>query len=152
MKLAHRLASVLALGTALMFIQMSAVPAHANSHSNVRSFLTTLTGAEVVGPAGDPDGVGIAALTVNPSTGRICYVLAVRQIDGTVNAAHIHEAVAGMNGPVVVTLRAPAGGISADCDRISRSLARDIVEDPENFYVDVHSTAFPDGAVRGQLD
>ena len=37
--------------------------------------------------------------------------------------------------------------MSAAADVIDR-----LTEDPGAFYVNVHSAAFPDGAVRGQLD
>ena len=54
--------------------------------------------------AGDPDGSGAASIIVLGN--RICYSILVERI-GTPNAAHIHEAEAGANGPVVVTV--PAG-------------------------------------------
>jgi hypothetical protein len=35
---------------------------------------------------------------------------------------------------------------------ITREQAAEIVADPNGFYVNIHSTNHPDGAVRGQLD
>jgi hypothetical protein len=34
---------------------------------------------------------------------------------------------------------------------VSREEARDIVKNPENYYVNVHNAEFPGGALRGQL-
>jgi hypothetical protein len=114
-----------------------------------RPFATDLTGAQEVN-GGDPDGTGTAALRVNVGQRRICYRLSVDGLDPVVGA-HIHLGPAGVNGPIVVELAAPVTGSSADCAVVDRDLARDIVRNPENYYVNVHTTAFQNGAVRGQL-
>jgi hypothetical protein len=109
-----------------------------------------LTGANEVPGPGDPDGVGVAGVVVNVNRGRICYVLAVKKI-GPANAAHIHRGVAGVAGDVVVPLRAPTGGFSADCVAVDPALAGEIAHNPSGFYVNVHNAEFPAGAIRGQL-
>ncbi len=115
-----------------------------------RPLSTTLSGAaEVPGP-GDTDGSGQASITVNPGQGQICYTLSVSDI-ATAAAAHIHEAPAGVAGPVVVTLVAPASGESSACADVSRELALEILKNPADYYVNVHNADFPSGAVRGQL-
>jgi hypothetical protein len=115
-----------------------------------RKLQTSLTGAaEVPGP-GDPDGTGTASVTVNPGQNRVCYELAVSNIDAA-NAAHIHEAAAGAAGPVVVGLTAPSDGDSSGCVDVTRELALEILKRPQDYYVNVHNAAFPAGAVRGQL-
>jgi hypothetical protein len=115
-----------------------------------RPLSTALSGAmEVPGP-GDPDGTGTARLRVNPGQGEICYELTVSGIDPA-RAAHIHEARTGAAGPVVVTLAAPTSGSSSACVSVRRELAREIVRNPEDYYVNVHNVPFPAGALRGQL-
>lgn len=115
-----------------------------------RKLQTSLTGAaEVPGP-GDPDGSGTATVSVNPGQKRICYKLSVSNI-APATAAHIHEAPAGVAGPVIITLSAPTGGSSSGCVTVTRDLALEILKDPADYYVNVHNTAFPRGAVRGQL-
>jgi len=110
----------------------------------------SLTGAaEVPGP-GDPDGSGTATVSVNPGQKRICYKLSVSNI-APATAAHIHEAPAGVAGPVIITLSAPTGGSSSGCVTVTRDLALEILKDPADYYVNVNNTAFPRGAVRGQL-
>lgn len=114
-----------------------------------RPLSTSLTGAaEVPGP-GDPDGSGSASLTVNPGRGEICYSITVEDIEPA-TGAHIHEAGAGEAGPVVKGLEAPSDGSSSGCV-IDRELARELVRNPSDYYVNVHNHELPAGAVRGQL-
>lgn len=109
-----------------------------------------LTGAaEVPGP-GDTDGGGSATVRVNPGQTQVCYTLTVTGIDAA-TVAHIHRGATGVAGPPVVTLDAPADGSSEGCATVSRDVAREIVQNPGGFYVNVHNAAFPNGAVRGQL-
>jgi hypothetical protein len=102
--------------------------------------------------AGDPDGSGAASIIVLGN--RICFSILVEKI-GTPNAAHVHEAEAGANGPIVVPLTAPAAGnpgFAAGCSSpLGAGLLTRIRNTPNQFYVNVHNAAFPAGAVRGQL-
>ena len=116
-----------------------------------RPLSTELTGASEV-PPGDLDGSGTATITVNPGQREVCHELSVADITLPAMAAHIHVGVAGQNGPIVVPLVAPdANGVSSGCAQVSRELALAIIQDPENYYVNVHTTDFENGALRGQL-
>lgn len=111
----------------------------------------TLTGLQEVPGPGDPDGTGTAEIRVEPGQGRLCWNLYVRQTDAA-TAAHIHRGAAGSAGPPVVTLATPgANGHSEGCAPIDEALARQISNQAHEFYVNVHTAAFPNGAVRGQL-
>lgn len=113
-------------------------------------FTTTLTGAaEVPGP-GDPDGQGTASIRINPGKSELCYELSVSNI-AAATAAHVHIGSTTQAGPVSVTLEAPADGTSSGCVTIARDLADAIRKAPQAYYVNVHNSAFPNGAVRGQL-
>jgi hypothetical protein len=123
---------------------VSAAPP-AGVHSG-RPLAAQLTGAaEVPGP-GDPDGSGVAQLRLNQGQGTICYRLTVSAI-APATAAHIHVAPVGVAGPVVVPLDPPTSG----CVSVDRDLIKAIRKDPGNYYVNVHTGEFLDGAVRGQL-
>jgi hypothetical protein len=117
-----------------------------------RPFTITLTGAaEAPGP-GDPDGSGTARLWVNPGLGQVCFEISVSNIVLPATGAHIHEAPAGQPGSVVVPLTAPdTSGTSSGCVSADRDLLVDILKNPEEYYVNVHSSEFRPGAVRGQL-
>lgn len=116
---------------------------------------TDLLGASEVPGPGDSDASGQAALTLNQGQGTVCFDLGWSDIDGTVVAAHIHAAPEDAAGPVVVGLFAGAFGgtdsVSGCVEDVDRALVKAIRKDPASYYVNVHSSVFPAGAVRGQL-
>jgi hypothetical protein len=116
-----------------------------------RPFTTTLRGVNEV-PAGDPDAVGTATVWINPGTGTVCYAWSVTNAATPILAAHIHHAVAGVAGPVVVPLPPTSASAGTGCTAgVSRSLALDILTHPWDYYVNTHNAEFPTGAARGQL-
>lgn len=133
---------------------LAGAAATASADPGGKPFMTDMTGAaEAPGP-GDPDATGSAMVTLNQGQGVVCFDLSWADVDGTVTAAHIHEAPVGEPGAVVVPLfsgsfegtDATAGCVDADS-----ALVKAIRKDPSAYYVNVHSTTFPPGAVRGQL-
>jgi hypothetical protein len=137
---------ILAAAAALLLFAYGSLSAD----NNQRPLVATLTGAaEVPGP-GDPDGSGSATITVSRSTNQVSYSLSVANIDAA-TAAHIHRGVAGVAGPVVVTLSAPSAGSSNGTVGIDAALAKALFTEPWKYYVNVHNAEYPGGAVRGQL-
>ena len=119
-----------------------------------KAFFAVMTGAKEVRAgesAGDPNGRGSFSATLDGRT--LCYGIQVKNIANPV-AAHIHPGGAQARGPVAIPLKQPAKGdpgASAQCVRVSRSQADALSADPGEFYVNVHTAALPNGAVRGQL-
>lgn len=116
-------------------------------------------GAVEVPDPGDPDGSGAAEVKVNVRKEKLCFTLVVLDITLPTAAAHIHDGGAGEAGPIVVTLKAPeevAGsgiGLATGCvKQLDRPLLRDIKANPADYYINVHTSDFPGGAVRGQLE
>jgi hypothetical protein len=108
--------------------------------------------------AGNTAGVsGSAVVTVNVGQGTVCYELMVNGLPnsavGTVSASHIHRGPAGVNGPIVVPFtQIPTNGSSNGCTTgLSKDLLKDIIQNPEMYYVNVHSSLQPGGFIRGQL-
>ena len=141
---------------------LTAVPAARADHPGEGGYplATNLTGAaEVhliggvpVAGVGDPDVSGTAALRLNPGQEEICYELAVADILLPAVGAHIHTGTVTEAGPVVVPLAAPdVTGMSSGCVYAPRELILAIIRNPENYYVNVHTTDYRPGAVRGQL-
>ncbi len=113
-------------------------------------FAATLTGAAEV-PAGDADGSGTAAILFQAAND-VCFTLRVSNITLPAAAAHIHEGAAGVNGPIVIPLQAPdANGVAEGCTTGDPAVLTRIQNNPAGFYVNVHTSDFPQGAVRGQL-
>jgi hypothetical protein len=146
MKTRMRVLAIVVVGLALLAFAGTAA-------AGGRPFTTSLTGAaEVPGP-GDPDGSGTASITLNPGLGEVCFEIAVEDITLPAIGAHIHAGAVDDFGPVVVGLTPPGeAGTSSGCvSDVSRDLILDILRHPENYYINVHTTDFAGGAVRGQL-
>ena len=120
----------------------------------VKCLYGTFSGAaEVPGP-GATDGTGVVFVSVDPSSGEICYEEAVSGITLPAAATHIHVNSAGLSGDVVVPFPvAPnADGMASGCTTVTtEGLAGAIASNPEQYYVNVHTSDFPSGAVRAQL-
>jgi len=112
---------------------------------------TGMTGAEEAPGPGDPDGSGFAEFTFNVGQREVCFTLTAADI-AAATASHIHVAPAGIPGPIVVPLVPPTDGSSSGCVAdVDRDLMKDILMNPEAYYVNVHNADFPPGAIRGQL-
>jgi len=109
--------------------------------------------AEVPGP-GDTDGMGVVFVSIDPSSGEVCYEEAVSGITLPAAASHIHVNSAGLSGDVVIPFpTAPdAEGKASGCTTATtEGLTGAIANNPEQYYVNVHTSDFPNGAIRAQL-
>ena len=113
-------------------------------------FSAKLSGDNEVG-GGDPDGSGTAAVKTRGT--EVCYDLKWTGVDATM--AHIHWAAAGKNGDVLVPFFTSESPLDANsksgCVTAKESVVKNIMANPSNYYVNVHSPEFPKGAARGQL-
>ena len=97
-------------------------------------------------------GGGTFVARSNIGQGRICWSLTVTDLSD-VTASHIHY----INGPlatqiaVPLTLPTPFTGSATGCATATRALVKLILMHPENFYVNVHTLTYPDGAISGTL-
>jgi hypothetical protein len=111
-----------------------------------------LVGASEQPDVGDPDGTGTASIRVRVGQGRLCYTMDVRDVALPAAGAHIHHGSAEEAGPIVVSLGAPgASGSASGCVAVGRPLVRDLLQNRTSYYVNVHTTDFPAGALRAQL-
>ncbi len=121
----------------------------AGSDQGGRPLSATLLGSNEV-PAAPNTSSGAAAFTVNVGQGELCYSIEFNTTE-TVVAAHIHHAAAGNVAPPLIPLSAPVAGTSSGCASVDRSILKDILLNPGDYYVNVHTSAHPAGAGRGQL-
>jgi hypothetical protein len=143
-----------------LLTSLGAGTAAAASPNATQIYRVALTGDQEATPTcapptvcGDPDAGGAMILIVNTNTDTVCFLARWSDIDGTVVAAHIHNGVAGVPAGVVVPLFA---GTFDGTDQLRGCVAGlgwtdDINANPSGFYVNVHSTVYPAGAIRAQL-
>ena len=119
-----------------------------NAYAAPVTLTAVLTGAnETAG--GDAKASGGFKVTMDPETNDFCYSLwSDKPLKATM--AHLHTGAAGVDGAPVVTLEV-TGKASDECLAIEKSKLDPIVADPASFYVNIHTDAFPKGALRGQL-
>jgi hypothetical protein len=120
-----------------------------------------LSGAGEVPPTDSP-GLGICVLTINDAMDTITYFEAFENLEANATASHIHAGPPDDTGPVILpfsgvpnatsgttsgTLTAadfmPGGGLETFDDAINALLNG-------GCYVNIHSTMFPGGEIRGQ--
>ncbi len=102
-------------------------------------------------PTTDPDGMGHATFKVDTAKNEVCWDVSVEKI-AAASAAHIHKGAAGASGPPVVPMTAPdASGKGKGCATVDAAVAKDLLDNPANYYVNVHNAEFRGGAIRGQL-
>lgn len=140
--------AVLLLATMLADPALSAAAA-------TKTLTATLKGKEEVPGPGDKNGKGEITVTTKAKRGKVCFALEFDQI-GDPTAGHIHKGAAGVSGAIKVTLFEDPDGIpgptAEGCVKGLRTkLVRNINRTPEKYYVNLHNTEFPDGAIRGQL-
>ena len=115
-------------------------------HDDMR-FRATLTGGQENPPrTTDGDGRGTFHLEGNDLT----YRITVEDLSTPIQAAHFHHAARGVNGPVVEPIIF-SGNVAQGTwtDLTTEELNR--LKNNE-IYVNVHTTQYPDGEVRGQVE
>jgi len=143
------------------------LPTYAFAAVTEQRFTAKLFGDMEVPPIAT-NATGLAEFRPTLSGDMVAYSLNVSDID-QVTMAHIHQAKEGENGPVVVTLirfktltpTGPVNGLLAQGNITSANLEgpfagkqlSDLLNamDSMGVYVDVHTTQYPDGEIRGQI-
>lgn len=103
------------------------------------------------------DGSGFFTYAI--SGDQLCYTLEVRRLTAAPFAAHIHVGPRNVAGPVVVGLLTPPAATSTvrECitavegGNMTPAELAAITADPRAYYVNVHTSNYPGGEIRGQL-
>ncbi|MBE1588725.1 CHRD domain-containing protein [Nonomuraea angiospora] len=119
-------------------------------------FTAVLLGRNEVPEAGKKvnDRNGLAAAKFRIKGDRLYYFVQWKKV-AKPTAFHIHRGKAGKNGPVVIDLLSNGtirGNTSSGSVRVKdTSVLNGIKKNPKNWYANLHTSEFPDGAVRAQL-
>ena len=146
-----RLAAFFAVAAAVSTLSLA--PAGAQITGQNRIFFTVMNGSQETPPNTSP-AIGTAIVFVNPVTNRVCVFYSFSGLVAPAVAAHIHEAPPGVAGPIRIPFpKPPSATTGADffCTIAPADVVARLVANPSNFYVNVHSTTYPGGEIRGQL-
>jgi hypothetical protein len=100
---------------------------------------------------GAMSGFATARFVIDLKKNTLCYTATSKGLTGIV-AAHIHAGAVGKDGGPVITI-SPTNfnKKTATCVASTPALLGMMATTPANYYFNVHTKKYPDGAVRGQL-
>lgn len=139
--LTRALRSIGAIGASLV------LAAWAQAQAPLIYLQATINGAQETPPTPSP-ATGLGCFSFDPNTNVISYNITFTTLLGTETAAHFHTGAPGIAGPVIISLPlgSPKIGTAAMTPaQVSALLAG-------NVYANIHSTVFPGGEIRGQLN
>lgn len=119
--------------------------------------------AEVPGPGADLDGPLVLELTLRTASDDDPAEACIRtfsaadvgfsDLPGELTGLHVHSGAAGESGSVVLDLSAILDSIDQDAEVICTDVGdvAPILDDLPGHYLNLHTSEFPDGAVRAQM-
>ena len=119
------------------------------AHATETTLKATMSGAEEVPGPGDPDGKGTATIVLDDAKNTACYAFTYENI-GKPTAAHIHTGAKGVAGPPIVDFKIVTNG-DKGCVPVEPTTLKTILSNPGGHYVNIHTTEYGNGAMRGQL-
>jgi hypothetical protein len=134
-----------------------------------RPYDLALSGANEFNAAGAPINIhgdadrGTIKLTMNPGREEVCWSVGSITLtagDALPHVAHIHQAGAGVAGPVVIDLFGGSAPVPAPtsyptgttCVPADRAEILDIFHNASDYYVNLHNVPHGGGVMRAQLD
>lgn len=107
----------------------------------------TLSGAKEA-PATNSSAMGTVGGSYNKTTKMLSY--AITFSGTTPSAMHFHTGSVGVSGPISITIAAPyTSGMKATTAALTAQQETDLLAG--NFYLNIHSTAYASGEIRGQM-
>jgi CHRD domain len=117
---------------------------------------TSLVGSEEKPGPGDPAGTGQGWVTIKADNS-VCYKVTWSGLSSAATAGHIHKGVKGLPGDVVVPFfgdgkKANGQGSDESCAQVQDlAVVEGLRKNPQNYYINIHTAQYPQGAIRGQL-
>lgn len=110
-------------------------------------FTVNLDGAQVPTASGF---TGSGTVTLNPAETQITVAVTHDIPNANVSDGHIHQGAVGVNGGIVLPF--PGQGANPINEVINVSPAQVAQLEAGNYYVNIHTMAFPNGEIRGQIE
>jgi hypothetical protein len=131
-------------------------PAHPNGELRGQLMLETdngfralLDGSQETPPVATP-ARGLALLNLTSHDNIMSIHVVTSGLSGSITGAHLHRAVPGESGPVVLDLMSLVNGNTINGSiRLPDSIFHDL--DTGNLYVNIHTAEHPAGEIRGQV-
>jgi flagellar hook-basal body complex protein FliE len=111
----------------------------------------SLSGTEVVSSSGDSDGSAQAEVSIANALDQICYDINNERNLAQITSVSLNRGQRGKTGPVVLRFKEANEGGWKNCVKKSEWLEDKLEWQPGNYYVQISTTEFPNGAIRGQL-
>ncbi len=110
-----------------------------------------LTANAVVPGPGDATASGTFSLSVRRT--EVAFQVDVDNLAGVIQTIAIYRGTTGYSGPMVLRLSPSSIGIPGLMGwvPVSTELGREISRNPSAFYMEIRTSAYPGGALRGQL-
>jgi len=146
-----RVVGVLVVGVALAIPIgiLSSAPASAET---LIAYTALLNGPQETPPNSSPSQ-GVALVLLVKETNVVCYRLSYSPLAGTEILAHFHDpGPPGVAAPIIVFITpgpSPIGSPKHGCVQFTKDQVKDL--NKGLVYLNVHSTLFPAGEIRGQV-
>jgi hypothetical protein len=135
------------LSSALLFLILTAISCKSSKENPVITFQASLNGMSEV-PPNNSTSTGVATLTYDTIAKKFDIVVTYNGITPT--ASHIHKGAPGVSGGVVFGFTNPlTSPITYTSPVLTPEQQNDLYTG--QYYVNIHSSAFPNGEIRGQL-
>lgn len=104
-------------------------------------------------PSVSTNALGIGSLTISPGMDSVCVNVAVTGLSGPLTGIHIHDAMAGANGSVVIDLTPYIVNNRIATTLTGPQLTSELMAKllSGHLYLNAHTDANPNGEIRGQL-
>jgi len=145
------------VGALSVLLVTAAIGARKSAPPKAKTFFAVLVGKNEVSTttgkkrAGDLNARGGATAVIDGN--QFCFGIVVKNLDEP-TAAHVHKGRPSVNGDIVIPLTKPSAGdpgTSSGCETVDPALLAAINRNSHKYYFNVHTMAFTNGAIRGQL-
>lgn len=117
-----------------------------DSYIGPSHFMAIINGANEVSPT-PSTATGFGTFSYDDITNELTYDISFSGLSSAETGAHIHEGAVGVDGPIIFVL--PAGSPKTGTVTLSTSQETSLLSG--GLYVNIHSTNFSGGEIRGQI-